>query len=106
MKGRKSMDMTVRVHPTVQALEVPVLARGRVVRCVVSRSVFEGRFGASEATASWLQAFEANKAAVLEAIKHKTAMHPDRNIVVLLEEDFPVLSESASSRPTMAGTSG
>ena len=98
------MDMTVRPHPTVQALEVPVLARGRVVRCVVSRSVFEGRFGASEATASWLLAFEANKAAVLEAINRKTSMHPDRNIVVLLEEDFPAPNDGAARRPPATGT--
>ena len=61
---------------------------GRAVHAVVSRSVFETYYGATEAPDSWLSAYAANKRAVQKAIERKAASHPEATILVLLDTDI------------------
>jgi hypothetical protein len=80
--------MVGHLAAAVQAVEVTVSVKGRPVRGVVSRSVFEMRFGASESPDSWLEAYRANAAAIDAAVCRKAGDNPQLAVVVLLESDF------------------
>jgi hypothetical protein len=76
-----------RLHATVQGVETIVRVERRDVRVVVSRSVFEVHFGATDDPQSWLRAFDANAAAIREAVRRKAQAHPQLDALVLLEGD-------------------
>jgi hypothetical protein len=90
------MGEKVRLSPVVQGVEFTVFEQDVTIRGLILRDALEEFFGADEAPASWLQAYESHCDAIDCAAADRHRADPSQTVVVLRAErpqDFSVLAQ-------------